>query len=104
MLNNNLPGNLDARTKLILQDHEKARRKYFARKYSGAVALFQSEQVLHGKDVYSKWMNAVPNGLDYYSTIAESSHYSLFFEEKHYKLMAKQLNHILLDFHANLKK
>jgi thioesterase domain-containing protein/acyl carrier protein len=102
--NGNLPENLDAKTQIILQTHEKARRRYFARKYKGPVALFQSEQVLHEKDVHSKWTNAIPNGIDYYTTIAGSSHYSLFFKEEHYKLLAKQLNHILLDFHANLKK
>jgi len=102
--NSSLPENLDKKTQIILQAHEKARRRYFAEKYNGPVALFQSEQVVHEKDVYSKWIKAIPNGIDYYITIAGSSHYSFFFKEEHYKFLAKQLNHILLDFHVNFKK
>ena len=85
-----LPDNLRAKTQLILQTHEKARRRYFARKYKGPVAVFQSEQVLREKDVYSKWIKAVPDGIYHYTTIAGSSHYSLFFSQEHCTLIAKQ--------------
>jgi hypothetical protein len=96
----NMPEELAGRTRIMLESNEKARRRYFARKYRGSVALFQSEQVRREKDVHSKWINAVPDGIDYYTTIPESSHYGLFFEERYYTLLAEALNQVLADFHA----
>ncbi|MHC4741430.1 MAG: thioesterase domain-containing protein [Planctomycetota bacterium] len=101
--NGNIPEELHRRTRIILQLNQKARRRYFARKYNGPVALLESEQVRREKNVYSKWINAVRNGIDYYTTIPGSSHYGLFFEEQYYKILAERLNQVLSDFHTARK-
>jgi hypothetical protein len=102
--NPSLPGSLDAKTKTLLEISDKARRRYFAEKYKGPVAVFQSEQVLHNKDIYSKWKQAVPEGIHYYAMIEGASHYDLFFNTRYYTLLAEKLNSVLLEFHANFKK
>jgi len=101
MRNGNLPENLDKKHISFFKPTKKLVAN-ISQKNIRVRCFVPSEQVLRGKDVYSKWMKAIPNELDYYITIAGSSHYSFFFKEEHYKFLGKTTEPYFVRFSCEL--
>jgi thioesterase domain-containing protein len=78
----------------LLDVHVDAQMMYIAKRYSGRVALFQSDQYDQDNRYKSRWAALAVGGLDYYM-IPGTTHQSLLLSESNIQLLAEQVNNCL---------